>query len=162
MNTMKKVMIALDFHPSAKNVLEKGYSIAKSMGAKVVLLHVKINLMSYSLTYKRMGFLQLETVEDLELAAHTFLEKSKTILNDNMVQTIVKQGNFAESILDTAKEMAVDVIVMGSHSTKWLEEIVMGRVTNDVLQQSEIPILIIPTRKQNEADTIISLTKQMK
>ena len=150
-------MIALDFHPSAKKVLENGYSLAKSLGAKVILLHVKINLMSYSLTYKRIGFLQLDTVEDLELAAHNFLEKTKIHLGDDTVQTIVKEGNFAESILNTAKEMAVDMIVMGSHSTKWLEEIVLGRVTNEVLQQTTIPLLIIPTRKHDKMNTYISL-----
>jgi len=44
-------MIAFDFHTSTKNVLEVGFTMAKAMGAKVVLLHVKINLTSYSLIY---------------------------------------------------------------------------------------------------------------
>jgi nucleotide-binding universal stress UspA family protein len=156
----KKVLIALDFHPSAKQIIEAGYSLAKEMKANVVLLHVKIDLVGYSLTYKKMGSLRVDNIEDLELAAHDFLEKSKKYLGDDMIQTIVKQGSFASSILNTAKEMAVDIIVMGSHSTKWLEEIVMGRVTNEVLQQTNIPLLIIPTRKSNRVNTLISLDDQ--
>lgn len=57
--------------------------------------------------------------------------------------------------------MAVDIIVMGSDNTKWVEEIVMGRVTNKVLQQSKIPLLIIPIRKRDKPNTFISLEQQM-
>jgi nucleotide-binding universal stress UspA family protein len=154
---MKKVMIALDFHPSAKKILAAGFSMAKSMNAKVVLLHVKIDLITYSLTYKKMGSLQLESVDNLEIAAQNFLDRSLRFVGDDTIQTVVKQGDFAVSILEAAKEMAVDMIVMGSHSTKWLEEIVLGRVTNEVLQHTEIPILIIPTSKTNNLQTLISL-----
>ena len=104
-----------------------------------------------------MGLLQLKSEENLESAAKHFLEKSKLYLCDNMIQTVIKEGDFAVSILKTAKEMAVDIIVMGSHSSKWLEEIVMGRVTNEVLQQTTIPLLIIPTKKHNKSNTFISM-----
>jgi len=46
---------------------------------------------------------------------------------------------------------------MGSQNSKWLEEIVMGRITNEELQLSKIPILIIPTKKQDRLYTYISL-----
>jgi len=60
-------------------------------------------------------------------------------------------------LLNAAKEMAVDIIVMGSHSSIWLEEIVMGRITNETLQQTQIPILIIPKNKNEKFHTFISL-----
>jgi nucleotide-binding universal stress UspA family protein len=37
---------------------------------------------------------------------------------------------------------------MGSHSKKWLENIVMGSVTQEVLHQTTIPLYIIPTKKR--------------
>lgn len=156
-NNINKILIALDFHLSATKVIEAGFAMAKMMNAKVILLHTKIELIDYSLIYKKIGSLKLDSLEDLEFAAHNFLEKSKHHVGDDMIQTIVKQGDFAESILKTAKELDIDMIVMGSHSTKWLEEIVMGRITNEFLQQTKIPILIIPTRKQDKSNTLITL-----
>jgi nucleotide-binding universal stress UspA family protein len=149
----------MDYHPTALKVAEVGFTMAKAMNAEVVLLHVIMNMLTYSLTYLELGPLKLESVKDLEQASQEFLVKSKKHLGDNMIQTIVKDGDFAESILNTAKELAVDIIVMGSHSTKWLEEIVMGRVTNEVLQQTKIPILIIPTKKRDNENTLISMDK---
>ena len=65
------------------------------------------------------------------------------------IQTFVKEGDLAESILKTAKEVHANIIVMGSHSRKWLENIVMGSVTEKVLNNTSIPLFIIPTKKQN-------------
>jgi len=156
-----KILIALDFDPSSVKVAEAGFNLAKAMDAKVVLLHVKIQLVNYSLTYKKLGALNLESIEDLEVAAQNFIENSKNNLDESLIRTIVKEGDFAVSILDAAKEMKVDVIVIGSHSTRWVEEIVQGRVTNRVLQQSKIPLLIIPTSKNDKTNTFISQVNEL-
>ena len=74
--------------------------------------------------------------------------KAKKHLGAKSIKTIQKEGDFAQMILETAKEMKADCIVMGSHSQKWLENIVMGSVTEDVLRKTTIPLYIIPTKKQ--------------
>jgi len=42
-----------------------------------------------------------------------------------------------------------DIIVMGSHSRKWLESIIMGSETEVVLKKTVIPLFIVPTKKQD-------------
>jgi len=154
-----KVLIALDYDPTAQKVAETGFSLAKTMGAEVTLLHVISNPVYYSSTdhVKVMGFaghldtgsLELNNVEGLKEVAKQFLAKSKHHLGDKTIQTLVKEGDFADSILKTAKDLPADIIVMGSHSRRWLEKIVMGSVTEKVMSHTLIPIFIIPTKKQN-------------
>jgi nucleotide-binding universal stress UspA family protein len=91
----------------------------------------------------------LDSVDGLKHASLQFLDKSRQHLGDKSIQTIVKEGEFAESILETAKELKADVIVIGSHSRKWLENIVMGSVTEKVLHHTTIPLLIVPTKKRD-------------
>jgi nucleotide-binding universal stress UspA family protein len=155
---MKKVLIALDYDPTAQKVAEKGFALAKTMGAEVILLHVIIDPVYYASTEYSpiMGFtgidmapLQLNSVEGLIKASQYFLDKSKRHLGDETIQTLVKEGDFAESILKTAKETHADIIVMGSHSRKWLEKIVMGSVTEKVLNLTTTPLFIVPTKKHN-------------
>jgi nucleotide-binding universal stress UspA family protein len=158
-NKMKKVLIALDYDPSAQKVAEVGFSIAKDMNAEVFLVHIISDPVYYSSTgYSPiMGFngfmetaqLQLNNVDSLKKASLHFLDKSKDHLGDKSIQTIVEEGDVAESILKSAKDMHADIIVMGSHSRKWLEKIVMGSVTEKVLSLTSIPLFIIPTRKRN-------------
>jgi len=154
---MKKVLIALDYDPTAKKVAEVGFEFAKTMGAEVILVHVISDPVYYSSTdYSPiMGFtgymntdpLQLNTIEVLKTASLNFLDKTRKHLGDNAIQTVVEEGDFAESIVRTAKKLHVDMIVLGSHSQKWLENIVMGSVTEEVIRQSTIPLFIIPTKK---------------
>lgn len=154
---IKKVMIALDHDPTALKVAHEGFTMAKMMGAEVILLHVIINSLTYSLTYLNMGSLQLNSVEEFKDDSQKFIEKPKHFPGKSIIQNIIKAGDFAVSILNSAREMEVDIIIMGSHSTKWLQEIIMGRITNEVLQQNKIPILIIPTRRRDKRYTFISL-----
>jgi nucleotide-binding universal stress UspA family protein len=158
---MKKVLITLDYDPTAQKVAEEGFQLAKSMGAEVILLHVIADPMYYSSTAYSpiMGFtgygymdlipLQIDNIEGLKEASQQFLDKSKDHLGDKTIQTVIAEGDFAESILKTAKDLQADIIVMGSHSRKWLEKVVMGSVTEKVLNHTSIPLFIIPTKKQN-------------
>ena len=155
---MKKVLIALDYDPTAKMVAEVGFEFAKTMGAEIVLLHVISDPVYYSSTdYSPiMGFngflsadpLELNTMEVIKTASLNFLEKTRNHLGDKTIQIVVEEGDFADCIIKTAKKMHTDMIILGSHSQKWLENIVMGSVTEEVLRQSEIPLLIIPTKKR--------------
>jgi nucleotide-binding universal stress UspA family protein len=158
-NKVSKVLISLDYNPTAQKVAEVGFSMAKSMKAEVILLHVITDPVFYaSAEYSPiMGFsgyvdvspLQLNSVQELKEASLQYLDKSKQHLGDKTIQTIVKEGDFADSILETAKELHADIIVVGSHSRKWLENIVMGSVTEKILHHTSIPLLIVPTKKNN-------------
>jgi nucleotide-binding universal stress UspA family protein len=158
-NKTNKVLIALDYNPTAQKVAEVGFSMAKSMNAELILLHVISDPVFYaSAGYSPiMGFsgyidvspLQLDSVQGLKEASLQYLDKSKQHLGDKSIQTLVKEGDFADSILETAKEVHADIIVIGSHSRKWLENIVMGSVTEKVLHHTSIPLFIVPTKKQD-------------
>ncbi|MGA2406447.1 MAG: universal stress protein [Bacteroidales bacterium] len=156
---MNKVLIALDYNPTAQKVAEVGFSMAKSMNAEVILLHVITDPVFFSTAgyspimgfngYMDMGPMQLDSVDELKNTSLQYLDKSKQHLGDKTIQTIVKEGDFADSILETAKELHADIIVVGSHSRKWLENIVMGSVTEKVLHHTSIPLFIVPTKKHN-------------
>jgi nucleotide-binding universal stress UspA family protein len=122
----------------------------------VILLHVIADPAYYSSLeyspitgfagYMDMSNDHLDSIDGLINASQQYLEKLKTHLGDKKIQTLVKEGDFAETILKTAKELHADMIIMGSHSRNWLESIVMGSVTEKVLRGTTIPLLIIPTK----------------
>jgi nucleotide-binding universal stress UspA family protein len=158
-NKVKKVLIALDYYPTSQKVAESGFSLAKNIGAEIILLHVITDPVYYSSPEYSpiMGYtgnldkdlMQLDSVAALKKASQQFLDKSKHHLGDKTIQTLVEEGDYAESILKAAKDLHADIIVMGTHSRKWLENIVMGSVTEKVLNHTSIPLFIIPTKKHN-------------
>jgi len=157
---MKKILIALDYGPTAQQVAEEGFSLAKTMGAEAVLLHVIAEPMYYASEgyspimgftgYMDKGLLEMNSVDALKEASMHFLDKSKQHLGDSTIQTLVEEGEVADAILKAAKDNSINIIVMGSHSRKWLENILMGSVTEKVLHHTSIPLFIVPTKQKNE------------
>jgi nucleotide-binding universal stress UspA family protein len=154
---MNKVLIALDYNPTAQKVADIGYSIANAMGAECILIHILASPILYtSMNYDPiMGFsgfgsfdnYQLDT-ELLSKTATNYLNEVKIHLGDSTIKTIVKEGEFAKQIIEVATIEKVDVIVMGTHSHQWLEKILLGSTAESVIEISKIPIVIVPTKKE--------------
>ena len=145
---MKKILIAVDYDPSAQKIVEMGYSLGKSINATVILLHVIADSVYYSsLQYSPvMGFGGFSPIDDmatlpdavdLNKAAMDFLQKTKIHLGDETIQTLTGEGE---------TEMEVDIIVIGSHGRSGLNKLLMGNVAEEVLHHSSIPLFVIPTK----------------
>ncbi len=155
---MKNILIALDYNPSAQKVAEMGYALAKSMKAETILLHVITEKSYYSAIeygpimgfpgYVDPEFLKIKEPRDLEKKSQEYLDQSKRHLGDENIKTEMSIGDAASEILKKAKELRADVVVMGSHSRRWLEKILIGSVTEEVLRGIEIPLFIVPTKDE--------------
>lgn len=153
---IKKILIALDYDKTAQKVAETGYSLAKALNAEVILMHVIDDKVYYSsLEYSPiMGFSgfdnmdlkQLIDTDGLRQAAQYFLDKSKQHLGDETIQTLIAEGDFAPAILKAANDLQADIIVIGSHSRRGLNKILMGSVAEKVLHHTSVPLYVVPTK----------------
>lgn len=146
---MKKVLIAMDYDPTSLKVAESGCALAIAMNAEIILLHVISNPMAYYTATPEMIPHQINNIEELKEAAQKFLNKTKHDLGYKAIQTLIKDGDTAEQILESAKKSNANLIVIGTHSRKWLESILMGSVTEKVLKETKLPLFIVPTKKHD-------------
>ncbi|WP_309613883.1 universal stress protein [Flavobacterium sp.] len=153
---MKKVLIALDYGLSAQKIAEKGFELAKSMNAKVTLLHVVADESYYTsmdsapfMGFYGYDFFNIDKRDSLIESSKNFLEKIKRHLKDSDIEVVAEQGDFPSVILDTATKLHSNIIIMGSHSKNWLEKAVIGGVTESVLAKTKIPMFIIPIKEHN-------------
>ena len=153
---MKRILIALDYEPSAEKIAETGYAIATALNAEVTLLHVLAepayySSMEYSPIMGFSGFINnfdvglSDTIKnDIQAQSQDFLNKSKSHLGNENIKTLITEGPFAESIIDAAESEQANIIVMGSHSRRGLDKFLMENVAEKVLHSSKIPVLVIP------------------
>ncbi len=154
---MKKILVALDYDPTAKKIAECGFELATALKAEMILLHVIADPVYYSSTafspimgfggYLGMDFMDPDIIEGLKRVSLEFLEKTKQHLGSDHIRTMVQEGDSETTILEVAKKEKASIIVMGSHSRKWLEAILVGSTTEKVLHKSSLPLYIIPTKK---------------
>lgn len=155
---MKKILIAIDYNISAQKVAELGHALGKAMHTEILLIHVIEDVMYYSSQsydpimgfggFVNTNFLGPEVQESVEKEAYHFLEKTAIYLNDADVRIQVIHGNIEDTILETAREKKCDLIVIGTHSRKWLEEILLGSTAHKLLKNSKIPLFIIPIKHE--------------
>jgi len=156
--SIKKVLIALDYDHSAQEVAQLGFSIAKAMNSEVILLHVLADIAYYSTPeytpimgfsdFSHTEFLQMVDVDGLKNAGKHYLERVKHHLGDEAITTVIEEGEVADMVLKTALRSHADIIVIGSHSRKWLEKVLVGSTAEKVLGQTTKPLLIVPVKEE--------------
>jgi nucleotide-binding universal stress UspA family protein len=157
---MKKILIAVDHNIGAQTLARRGFELANSLDAETILLHVTSDATYYSSlnyspilgfdSFSNLDVVQTDTIMELKRSANEYLESLKQSLGDNRINTIVKEGDFAENILQTAAEINADIIVVGTHSRKGLDKVLLGSVAEKVLRSSTIPLFIIPVKHTDE------------
>ena len=61
-----------------------------------------------------------------------------------------REGTVAEQILETARCVSADLIVMGSHGHGSVYNLLIGSVTEGVLKGSDRPLLLVPARTRKK------------
>ncbi len=152
----RKVLIAIDYAVSAQKIAEKGYHFATSLNAEIVLMHVVENVIYYSTVrydpimgfngFGETDFLGENVLFNVEKEAADFLTKVKHHLGNHTIKTIVESGDVSTAILETAKRIDADIIVIGTNGRRGFEEVLLGNTAHELVTRSTIPIYIIPIK----------------
>lgn len=145
---MKKILVPVDFSRHSEYALEVAAEIAKEQDAEIVALHM-MGLNDAVLT-KNQTKEVFEALYYMKLAEKQFADLfDKDYLKDVKVNEAVHNYTNFNEINDIAKEMDIDLIVMGSHGTTGFQEVFVGSNTEKVVRTSEIPVLVIKHRSEN-------------
>ncbi len=139
---MKKIIIPIDFSEYSEFALEAASNLARKFDSELIVLHM-LELSNAILTAGNDS-LNEETVFYLKLAERkfeTFLDKP--YLEGLEVTPIIKHFKVFSEVNDVANEHDADLIVMGSHGTSGIKEVLVGSNTEKVVRHSDIPVLVI-------------------
>jgi nucleotide-binding universal stress UspA family protein len=87
---------------------------------------------------------EMERMWDAELAeAREELERTAAALTTARVEKRIEVGDVARTICRVAEELAVDVIVVGSHGRTGLGRLFLGSVSEHVVRHAPCPVLVV-------------------
>lgn len=145
---MKTIILPIDFSTTTDLLVEGAVKFAKEINAKINLIHVASNDAGFIIG--DAGFQYFPEVEKAEIKRelNELNELETKIKNQGLeVSHILKQGVASDTILDYAKEVNANYIVMGSHGRSGLYDVFIGSLTKELTKLSEIPVLVIPCNK---------------
>ena len=147
---MKKIIIALDYDPSAAQVATSGFEIAKAFNASVILLHVIDYPISYNLPFSVFGYESPAASEfdysigNMKKNAKEFLSSIAKKFGDKSTKVTVLEGNADDVIAAFASKHKASLAVVGSHRIKGLGRLLFSDTAAGVLRKIKTPLLTIP------------------
>ena len=147
---MKNILVALDLSPATMHLLEVSRALAGPLGSKLWLVHVAapepdfvgLRTGPQHVREHRADVLRKEHVEMQAMAQEL---KSHGV----NAEALLIQGPTSETLLFEAERLNVELIIMGSHGRSGLFKALLGSVSEQVLGQSKVPVLIVPTNDRN-------------
>jgi len=136
----KTIVWASDGSEHAERALRLAAELAKGNGSKIVAIHVD------ELMLGRAGGYSVNVNEDdvkagIEKAVHGLEEQG---IDASLETASVGQGGAAHVIADHARNAGADLIVVGTRGHGPITGLLLGSVTQRLLQVAHCPVLAVP------------------
>ena len=144
-----KILACIDLSDSTDIVMEKTEELAKGLSARVWLLHNALPEPD-KIEFKVDPIAAREELAKRFINEHRQIQDIAERLRKAGIETtaLLVHGNTVETILKEAEDLDVDMIVVGSHGHGAMYQLLVGAVSEGVLHNSQVPVLIIPTHKR--------------
>ena len=143
MLSMKRILCCTDFSPPSLAAFEAGCTLAREGRATVTLLHVVDAPL-----FVPSGVMTAPPPpppEDEKRAAWDKLKAMKPTVPSVKLEYRVELGDIAPAILAVAKEIAADLIVIGTHGRTGVRRLLMGSVAENIVRNAPCPVLTLKT-----------------
>lgn len=145
-----RILLATDGSEEAELAASRAVDLAQRTGSELHVVHVgqaPAFLMSGdpgTLGYNRM---LLEEIEDGAREVLRRLSWRVKVAGGNVAGTHLRMGEVDLEIVASAKELGVDLIVMGCRGHRGIRRAIGGSVSDAVIRHAPCPVLVVPSNK---------------
>jgi nucleotide-binding universal stress UspA family protein len=137
--SFRNVLVAYDGSQGGMKSLRRAGRLAKSEGAVVTVMYV---IPRYE---EMVEFFMTESIRTrLQAEAEKVLDSARGIASEEgfSVAAMIREGRPAETVVDTASRLGVDLVVMGSHGWSGVDKAIIGSTTERVVINATCPVLV--------------------
>jgi nucleotide-binding universal stress UspA family protein len=144
---LKHILVPIDFSDCSKKALAYALPLAKEHHAFLTLLYVAeraYNAGGYgAIDYPRLEA-SMKDGGETELAKLAADEVRGQVSTD----TLVRLGSPAREIIDAARGLPADLIVISTHGRTGLKHVFLGSVAEYVVQRAPCPVFVVRERER--------------
>lgn len=146
--TYSHLLVPVDGSDLSDQAISKAVDLARSLGARITFFHAEPGL-----PVALAGLGEQVDPRTLDMLVSVSRQQTREIL-ERACQSATVAGVSAEShssmnpmpheaIMETARAVGADLIVMASHGRRGLGALLLGSETQKVLTHSPIPVLVV-------------------
>jgi nucleotide-binding universal stress UspA family protein len=144
---IRVILHPTDFSVDSEAALRVARWLAREHGARLIVLHVAV------LEDLLAGTPAAEVDQLYRKALEDVRKRVEGPDLKHRVECMLRRGYAAEGILQTAEELASDLIVMGTNGRSGLRRLLMGSVAEHVLAKADCPVLVAKAGQHASAPT---------
>lgn len=148
MPVIHTILHPTDFSENSQCAFQMACSLAKEHNARLILLHVMPASSAPILSEPTPDPLKPAEAQESLQGRFTWPEPADTKVR---VEHRVAEGDSPEEILNLAKAIPCDLIVMGSHGRTGLRRLLTGSVAEEVLRNASCPVLVVRSPSEEAA-----------
>ncbi len=153
---MKRILVPVDFSPPSLQALDYAIEFGRPFKAEFIILNVfdPIYPMAGNM-YAPVYSLDLVS-QDLQRSAREHLARLGTQLQKRhlTVRTLLGVGAPYSVIVDTAKKLKADLIIMSTHGRTGLSHMFIGSVAERVVRSATCPVLTVRAEKPRRRSSV--------
>ncbi len=144
---MKNILVPLDFSFASEGILQTAVSLAQALEGRLVLLHVFQPIVTAG-----DPLLDASQIAATQVISDQFARTELARLHEQLqrqglsVEQELRDGPAAAIILDLARGLPADLIVMGSHGHTALYDLLLGSTSHAVVKSAPCPVVIVPSK----------------
>lgn len=135
-----RLLVAVDGSDSAKRAFERSVYLAKRCNSKLDIIHVVLDS-----TYGGDSAATFQLIEELKERGKKLLDecKNEAMRNGIQVETLLKLGDHAQVLIETANKGDYELIMMGSRGLSPFKELLLGSVSFKVMHHAKCPVMVV-------------------
>ncbi len=136
---MKKIMVPVDGSESSERALEQAIELAVALKAKLAFLYVaNVNQLAVN------SCLSAELLEAVNKAGDVILSHAEERVPEGVeAERLLETGSPASAIVDVAEDIGSDLIVMGSRGLGLVKGVLLGSVSQYVVENSKCAVMVV-------------------
>jgi nucleotide-binding universal stress UspA family protein len=152
--SMRRILVPLDGSRVSESALETLPWLALSRDLEILLLRVVQPVKPVRLLRDADPAAQTAFAHE-KAGAEQYLGRVARRLarRGTAIRTLVREGDPAALIVDTARTHDASLIAMSTHGRTGLGRVLLGSVAEGVLRRAEVPVLIAPASRPRAAAT---------
>jgi nucleotide-binding universal stress UspA family protein len=144
MVAIRRILCPTDFSDFSESALEQAIALGKRYRAEITCLHVVPTLMppsiGFALPPRSDARARQAALEELG----RFAAPARAAGFEPRLE--VREASVAPTILEVARSLPADLVVMGTHGLSGFERLMLGSVAEKVLRRAPCPVLTVPQR----------------
>ena len=139
---LNSVLVAFDFSETSKHALTYGDNLARAFGGRLHVLHVADVISTSAAQFYPEGPGDPEA-RATELALSNLRDVLAADGCEDAKAAVRVSSNAANAIVEYARDVHADVIVVGTHGRSGVSRLLMGSVAEHVVRSAPCPVLVV-------------------